>query len=535
MVARVDCDTLRRWLADGDELALFDVREHGQYGEAHLFFAVPLPFSRLELDVERLAPRRGVRIVLVDDDERVAARAAQRLSAIGYRDVRVLDGGVPGWAARGHPVYAGVNVPSKAFGELIEHACATPSVTAEELARMLQRGDDVLVLDGRPFAEYQKMNIPGAICCPNGELAYRLHRLVKDESTPIVVNCAGRTRSIIGAQTLISLGVRNPVRALQNGTQGWTLAGQSLERGSRHRYPAEGIDDVPPALRESAQVFADRAGAGSIDAETLAAWRSDPDRTTFMLDVRTPEEFAAGTLAGAVHAPGGQLVQATDQYVGVRNARLVLVDDGDVRARVTAGWLRKLGHQAWVLAGGIAAAAATLGLARGGDPESAQQTAAASAGAIAEIEADALHAGLRDAAIVAVDLRPSPAFRRAHVAGSVWSIRPRIAARLDGESRPITLVADDPRIAALAALELPAAQRARLRLLRGGFAAWQDAGLPVLSTPADPPDAECIDFLFFVHDRHDGNLDAARRYLAWETGLVEQMDDLERGAFRLPH
>ena len=39
--------TLKSWLHDGSEIALLDVREHGQYGEAHLFYAVPLPYSRL--------------------------------------------------------------------------------------------------------------------------------------------------------------------------------------------------------------------------------------------------------------------------------------------------------------------------------------------------------------------------------------------------------------------------------------------------------------------------------------------------------
>jgi len=72
-----------------------------------------------------------------------------------------------------------------------------------------------------------------------------------------------------------------------------------------------------------------------------------------------------------------------------------------------------------------------------------------------------------------------------------------------------------------------------LRLLAGGYAAWRDAGLPVVATPHDPADADCIDFLFFTHDRHDGNADAAREYLAWETGLLDQLDAQERGSFHV--
>ena len=80
--------------------------------------------------------------------------------------------------------------------------------------------------------------------------------------------------------------------------------------------------------------------------------------------MRTPEEFAAGAVPGFVHAPGGQLVQATDQWIGTRGARVVLVDDEEVRAPMTAQWLRQLGHEAYVLAGGVAAAAPLAGLRR---------------------------------------------------------------------------------------------------------------------------------------------------------------------------
>ena len=96
--------------------------------------------------------------------------------------------------------------------------------------------EDFVIVDGRPFAEYRKMNIPGGICCPNGELVLRIRDIAPDPKTKIVVNCAGRTRSIIGAQTLIDFGIPNPVFALENGTQGWFLAGLALERGASRRY-----------------------------------------------------------------------------------------------------------------------------------------------------------------------------------------------------------------------------------------------------------------------------------------------------------
>src|SRR5450830_263322 len=146
----VDSPTLKHWLHDGAEIALFDVREAGQFGAAHLFYGIPLPYSRLELDVARLAPRRTVRLVVYDDDQHLALRAAERLSAIGYTNVHVLAGGIQHWQAAGLSLFAGVNVPSKTFGELVEQTRHTPSINAPTLAAMLKRGDDVVVLDGRP-------------------------------------------------------------------------------------------------------------------------------------------------------------------------------------------------------------------------------------------------------------------------------------------------------------------------------------------------------------------------------------------------
>ncbi|AJC23175.2 rhodanese-like domain-containing protein [Pandoraea pulmonicola] len=513
---------LKAWLHDGDEIAVFDVREHGQYGEAHLFYGVTLPYSRLEIDIVRLAPRRDARIVVYDTDASVAVLAAQRLAALGYSDVHVLEGGTNAWQQAGYTLFAGVNVPSKTFGELVEMAYHTPRVTARELAAMRERGENVVILDGRPVSEYLKMTIPSSICCPNGELGYRIRELVPDTTTPIVVNCAGRTRSIIGAQTLINLGIPNPVMALENGTQGWYLEDLPLEHGSTRRYPDAVASSSLAQMREASQALAARFAVPEVDAATFAQWAEDTSRTLFLCDVRTPEEFAAGSLPGAQHTPGGQLIQATDQYVGVRHARVVLFDSDGVRAPIVASWLRQLGHDAYVLRDGLASGASLRASTPGVETT------------LPRVDAAALASALADGSVLAVDLRPSMSYRREHVPGSQWAIRPRLP-QLPA-SRNIVLVADEPGVAELFVADWRAKHRQDTRtfsLLSGGLKAWVAAGHPVESTPDLPPDADCIDYLFFVHDRHDGNKAAARQYLAWETGLLAQLDDQERGAFRI--
>jgi rhodanese-related sulfurtransferase len=384
---------------------------------------------------------------------------------------------------------------------------------------MLERGEDVVVLDGRPFAEYSKMSIPTGVCCPNGELAYRVGAMVANPSTKIVVNCAGRTRSILGAQTLRNFGVPNPVFALENGTQGWYLAELPLERGADRRYPPIAPDADLSALQARARTLAERHGVKYVEAETVAGWLADASRSVFLCDVRTPEEFAAGSIAGAQHAPGGQLIQSTDQYVGVRNARIVVFDSDLVRAPVCASWLAQMGHEVYVLRQGAAAELAV--------PPPAQPRLPA----LRALSPASLGAFLRAGCLL--DLRASAAYRRSHVEGAVWSIRP-VVAYFAAAGKPIALLADEARVAQLAAIDLLDAGATDVRLVEGGMSACEAAGLAVIATPDLPADHERIDFLFFVHDRHEGNRVAARAYLEWETGLLRQLDEHERASFRLP-
>lgn len=519
---RVTAVQLKAMIHDGAELALLDVREAGEFGESHLLFATPLPYSRLEVEVTALVPRTSARTVLCDDGvSSIADIAATRLTNIGYSDVSVLEGGTRAWAAAGFALFAGVNVPSKLFGELVEHEYGTPRVTVTELARMKADGEDFVIVDGRPYSEYHKMNIPGGICCPNAELPYRIQAIVPNPETKIVVNCAGRTRSILGAQILLNFGVPNPVFALENGTQGWVLADMELERGATRKYPQDISESELPRLKTQAAALMARHGVKSVSDEELEDFLSDGTRTTYLLDVRTPEEFGTGFITGSLHAPGGQLIQATDQWVGVRNARIVLVDDEGVRAPVVASWLAQLGCDVYVLEDGqrsnvmIAISPAVP------QPD------------VVGVTAKDLRKSIERGDCSVFDLRESMRFREAHIEPSRWSTRSRIVHDARGSTGNIVLVAEHQALARLAAIDLAEAGVENVKLLDGGLRAWREAGYPVTSSPDSPPDGECIDHLFFVHDRHAGNREAMKQYLAWETGLIAQLDAEDRQLFRV--
>lgn len=163
---------LKQMLGDGEELALLDVREQGVFGQGHLLLALSMPLSHLETRIGNLVPRRQTRIVLVDggDGETLAETAAGRLTRWGYGDVALLAGGLAGWRDDGNEVFSGVNVPSKAFGEYVEHAYDTPRLTAGELKARLDAGEPIVVLDSRPFDEFHRMSIPGGVDAPGAEL-----------------------------------------------------------------------------------------------------------------------------------------------------------------------------------------------------------------------------------------------------------------------------------------------------------------------------------------------------------------------------
>jgi rhodanese-related sulfurtransferase len=525
---RIAPTTLKTWLHDQTEIALLDVREHGQFGEEHLFYAVPVPYSKLELEVQRLVPRPTTRLVLVGDDaNELTARAAHRLVALGYTHIFLLDGGIAQWKATGYQVFAGVNLPSKAFGELAEHAFHTPRITAQRLNEKIAAKEDLVILDGRPYTEYQKMSIPTATCCPNGELPLRIDELVKGPETTIVINCAGRTRSIIGAQTLINLGIKNTILALENGTQGWYLADFKLDHGETRKYP-DTVNTIQLAAQQTrAQALAEKNDVTFIEGATVERWLTDTTRTTFLCDVRSPEEYTRATIPGAQHTPGGQLVQATDQYIGVRGARLVLFDDENVRAPAMASWLAMMGWEVAVFTNAMTYKWST-------NPNPLRTALQNNLHNWTQLSAKELNSAQKTATHC-LDIRASTKYRDAHLEGFVWSIRPQFNRLPLLVNAHVILLAEDSAVAQLAALDLSEAGASHIQICIDTEDQWRAAGLEVRTTPNVPSDQDSIDYLFFVHDRHEGNRAAAKRYLEWEINLLNQIDQQERQSYRLPN
>ena len=334
-----------------EELAVLDPRDHNAYHAGHIFWAASLRPENAESEAHKLVPRRSARIVVTDDGNGEGRELYGVLKQNGWTDIGLLDGGTQAWIEKGYEVYSGVNVPSKLFGELVERHYQTPHVQAQQLSEWISQGRELLILDSRTQREFNRMNIPGGRSCPGGELVYRIFDLLK-ENTTVVVNCAGRTRSILGTASLIRAGIPNPVVALENGTMGWELAGLQLENGSTTVVgpPSESAQQKAAA---AAQQITDRFGVTRVTESTLQSWQSDTLRTLYLFDVRSPSEYERGHRRHFRNAPGGQLIQATDEYVATRGARIVLTDDDLTRATVTASWLLEMGWEAYVYEAGL--------------------------------------------------------------------------------------------------------------------------------------------------------------------------------------
>ncbi|KAH7375486.1 Rhodanese-like domain-containing protein [Plectosphaerella cucumerina] len=510
---------LRQHWLDGREIALVDVREEGPYAESHPFFALSVPVSEVQVRLPVLIPRLGAPVVVYDDGEGYVERAAVLTSALGYREVYILEGGLSGYEKVGE-LFRDVNVPSKAFGELVEAIRKTPFLRAPEVKEVLESDRNVVVLDARRFEEYNTMSIPKGQSCPGGELLYRVFDAAPDPSTTVIVHCAGRTRSIVGTQSLVNAGIPNRVVALENGTIGWTLAGFKLDTGRDLRIRPPSTEALQKAQKH-AKEWAEHVGVPVIDGEQLRHFAASvEERTTYFLDVRDPTEYAQGHPAGFVSAPGGQLVQATDEWVGVRGARIVLYDTGGVRGLMTASWLLQLGWDVSVLREDISVPDDLIPARKiKGIPHSS-----------ASIDVQALMAA---SDMTIVDLARSPAYQKGHIPGAWFASGPELVrdlGRVPGAG-PIVLTSPDGQVA-LANVENARQEINRdILYLVGGTAAWIVGEQPMetetrwLSEP--------IDVYKRPYEGTENAVEAMQGYIDWEHGLVAQLANDGISGFRV--
>ena len=521
MSDKISCRNLAALMASKTPHAVFDVRERGEFNLGQISNATSLPRSQIEFRIAELVPDRRIPIVVYDEGEGRAALAAHTLGEFGYENVSILDGGLPGWRKEKLPTVSGVNVPSKAFGEKVHHERAIPEISPEELKSLQERAADLMIFDVRTPEEYGRFCIPGGLNVPGGDLILWAEALRRKPETTVVVNCAGRTRSIIGTAGLLRLGLNN-VRALKNGTMGWVLTGLELESA-----PARVAPNAPDGSRKHAREIALR-----IAEEERLSWVSarelldHPTRNdvgvTYLIDVRSEGEYEDGHTAGSLNIPGGQAVQRADDFVAVKNSRIIFVSNQSARAVMAAYWYRQMGFpDVKVLQGGLEAWRENGGAVESGGSQNEPlgfEAARKLARMLAPSEVNSL---LQSSSIGVLHVGSSLDFTAAHLSGSKWISRGwlelKLPALLSDHTRPILLSCADGRSSTLAARTLAEMGYTEVFVLDGGVQTWARAGYPtergLESCLMEPNDV-------VLSPSVKGDKEAMRHYLEWEIKLT---------------
>jgi rhodanese-related sulfurtransferase len=514
----ISCEELACLMASEQLFAVFDVRERGEYNQCQIPNTTSLPRSQIEFRIAELVPDRTVQLVVYDEGDARAQLATATLARLGYEHISMLDGGLSAWQNQERPTVSGVNVPSKAFGERVHHERNVPDLAPEELKSMQDRSTDLVILDVRTPEEYGRFCIPGAINVPGGDLILWAEELKRHKETNVIVNCAGRTRSIIGAAALRRLGLTN-VHALRNGTMGWVLAGFELERKPERPTPP-----APATGLQTATALAPR-----IAEEESISWISSLElsRTletksiNYLIDVRSEGEFASGHVPGSINVPGGQAVQRADDFVAVRNAPIVFISNESARAVMAAYWYRQMGfsHVA-VLQGGLRAWAESGGRIERGSLRNEPIGFEAAQQAVRVVDPRTVEGKTRDPSVLLLDVGTSLDFETAHLPRAKWISRGWLDLKLPelyaDRNQPIVVTCPDGRQSILAALALGELGYSDVVVLGGGVRAWSAAGFPT-----ERGVASCLvernDVVLSPSIR--GTKEDMQRYLDWELKL----------------
>ncbi|MGH7775191.1 MAG: rhodanese-like domain-containing protein [Candidatus Binatia bacterium] len=521
MTEQISCSELKQFMHKERNYALFDVREPGEYNAGHISGATLLPRRDIEFRIADLIPVRDTPIFVAGDLDERDKLAATTIRRIGYKNVHVLEGGFPAWAEAGCPTATGVNVPSKEFGERVHIECAVPEIEPHELNRRAALGERITILDARTPEEYSRFCIPGGINVPGGELILRTADLMKDPKTTVVVNCAGRTRSIIGTETLRFLGLSN-VYALKNGTMGWLLAGLDLEQQPNRETPQPSPESRHEAEALAARIVKEEKIPFMSVSELRDLIHRRHTQILYPIDVRSSEEYLSGHIPGFLWIPGGQAVQRADDYIAVRNGTIVFTCDRQARATMTAHWYRRMGfNDVRVLKGGVQAWVESGLELEKGHPSRAILGLERAAAMVRFVATQGLAERIAEPSnMLVLDVGTSLEYKGGHLLGALWISRgwlelkiPPLFARLD---QPIGVTCPTGEQSTLAAVTLTELGFRNLFVLEGGVKNWQREKRP-LETGLTRALIEPNDVV--ISASATGDKEAMRRYLNWEIEL----------------
>ena len=188
-----------------------------------------------------------------------------------------------------------------------------------ELRQMLQRGEDIILIDAMSHLECMDHSIPGSLCVADEEFFAKAPRLFPDKKQLLVFYCESNRcyRSRETAAIALQQGYAR-VSVLKGGIPAWKKAG--YETVSQERIP--------------------RLPVASIKPDRLARWLLEK-RDLLILDIRREARFEEDRLPGAINIP---LYRLHERYSELPlNRPILVVDDSGLRSFLASCYLVRKG------------------------------------------------------------------------------------------------------------------------------------------------------------------------------------------------
>ena len=251
-----------------------------KYDAGHIPTALSIPDSQFDKLVDKLPQDKATLLIFYCDglECMLSHNSAFRAEKLGYTNIRVYAAGFPDWVKAGH--LAAISVP--------------------QLKKLMDEGAPLTLVDSRPKErKYDKGHIPGAISLPDSQFDKLVDRLPADKASPLYFYCEGLSCKLSSdsAAKAVKLGYTQ-VKVVPEGYPEWERlygAGPTAAGGA-----------AKPAIQAGKE-------SGTITVASFEQIYKDAPATIHLVDVREPNEFAAGTFRGAVNVPVNTLEKRIDE------------------------------------------------------------------------------------------------------------------------------------------------------------------------------------------------------------------------------
>ena len=300
-------------MTGGEPYHLYDARPGKRFGEAH----VPGAKSAFPKDpdfLDRLPEDRNALLVFYCGGPTCpfTGEAVKLASAAGYTNLKGFQDGLPGWKKAKLPVHA----------------------EASWLAKNLD--PQHVILDVRDKAASSQSHISGAVALPTAELQAMTQRFIKEQTVaqlpgvsdlraPVIVYADSHTsrEALLAYKELRAWGYGNAT-VLKDGFGGWQAAGLATQSGAAPTQIVYEKKLAPGAIAPAEFVALQQAGDGVL-----------------LIDVRTAEEAAKGTIAGARHIPLEKLEDSVAELP--RDKEILIYCANGIRAEMAHQTLNERG------------------------------------------------------------------------------------------------------------------------------------------------------------------------------------------------